>query len=269
MYEGNNPTATLKTNPHSLDKHATEFASYAAWREGKLVRALDQSLPLAPQAECAHARFRQFVADPDFPCIGAKAAINGNCYRFGFYPEMNSARSSAALAHDLWFYAAERPAFNSDYATFIACFGAPAVANEKSWENLLWAQLQNLHELDRSPWDATVSNDPENPEFSFSFAGTAFFVVGLNPSSSRTARRFPYPTLVFNAHAQFERLRAQNKFERMRQTVRARDTKLQGSINPNLSDYGEQSEARQYSGRAVEKNWRCPFRALFGKDKEI
>jgi hypothetical protein len=34
---------------------------------------------------------------------------------------------------------------------------------------------------------------------------------------------------------------------------------LQGSLNPNLADFGEQSEARQYSGRATEADWVCPF----------
>ena len=63
---------------------------------------------------------------------------------------------------------------------------------------------------------------------------------------------------------QFERLREQNQFERLRETVRARDYKLQGSLNPNLSNFGESSEARQYSGRAVEEGWRCPFSARPG-----
>ncbi|MEP6902345.1 MAG: YqcI/YcgG family protein, partial [Actinomycetota bacterium] len=35
--------------------------------------------------------------------------------------------------------------------------------------------------------------------------------------------------------------------------------------NPNLSDFGTQSEARQYSGRAVEHEWKCPFHALMNK----
>jgi FPC/CPF motif-containing protein YcgG len=41
--------------------------------------------------------------------------------------------------------------------------------------------------------------------------------------------------------------------------VREREIALQGSLNPNLADFGERSEARQYSGRAVEDQWRCPF----------
>jgi FPC/CPF motif-containing protein YcgG len=71
--------------------------------------------------------------------------------------------------------------------------------------------------------------------------------------------------MVFNVHSQFENLRNEGLFERMQETIRARDLKLQGSLNPNLSDFGKQSEAKQYSGRAVEKEWKCPFKRFFGK----
>ena len=62
-----------------------------------------------------------------------------------------------------------------------------------------------------------------------------------------------------NPHAQFERLRAEGRFARLRALIRARDIVLQGSSNPSLADFGERSEARQYSGRATEVEWRCPF----------
>ncbi|MBA3796937.1 MAG: YqcI/YcgG family protein, partial [Chloroflexi bacterium] len=38
-----------------------------------------------------------------------------------------------------------------------------------------------------------------------------------------------------------------------------REVALQGSINPMLSDFGTRSEARQYAGREVDEEWRCPF----------
>ena len=41
--------------------------------------------------------------------------------------------------------------------------------------------------------------------------------------------------------------------------TRARDLALQGSINPNLADFGTAPETRQYSGRKVEAGWKCPF----------
>jgi FPC/CPF motif-containing protein YcgG len=227
----------VQTNPYN--KYSIK-SSYAAWQDGKLVCISNPKQNLSSQAVTAHAEFREHISNFE---------------------------TTAVLAHDLWLYVQERPTFHSEYATFAASFLAPIVMDEKNWEELLWAQLQSLHDLDSSyyGWDKTVNSNPESPDFSFSFAETGFFVVGLHPSSSRQSRRFKWATLVFNAHSQFEHLRQQNQFERMRQTIRARDLKLQGSLNPNLSDFGEQSEARQYSGRAVEQEWKCPFYAKLKK----
>lgn len=258
--------STTNTNPFDALQLSRTNSTYAAWRNGKFIHPLEPERTPAPLAELVHQSFRSHVLDNEFPCVGGKAAINNNTYRFGFYPAMNTPATIAGLAHDLWEYAGERPTFETEYASFIASFAAPLDPNEQEWEDLLWSQLQNLHNLDRPyhAWDPTVSSDPEDPAFSFSFAETAFFIIGLHPASSRFARRFAWPTLVFNAHAQFEQLREQNQFERMREKVRARDYKLQGSFNPNLNNFGERSEARQYSGRAVEENWKCPFRSRLG-----
>lgn len=253
-------TSVLKTNPFDT-KLARRHSAYAMWRDGRFFYVLRPEQSVAPLAKVVHHCFREHVLDAVFPCLGGKAAINNNTCRFGFYDQMNTPATTAGLAYDLWEYAQERPSFETEYATFIASFAAPVVQNERQWESLLWSQLQSLHELDKNhhAWDSTVSSNPEDSGFSYSFAETAFFVVGLHPASSRRARRFRWATLVFNAHSQFEQLREKNLFERMRETIRARDYKLQGSLNPNLNDFGEQSEARQYSGRAVEKDWRCPF----------
>jgi len=134
--------------------------------------------------------------------------------------------------------------------------------DELAFERRLWSQLQRLHDLDARyhPWDARVSDDPESAKFSFSVAGDAFFVIGMHPGASRTARRFAWPTLVFNAHEQFENLRADGRFEPLQSRIRDREVLLDGRINPNLADYGYHSEARQYSGRPTEPTWTCPFR---------
>lgn len=258
--------SVVKPNPFGANKL---YSTYATWQDGELVYPFEPERRPAPLAGLVHHRFRTHILSQEFPCVGGKAAINTNAYRFSLYPAMNTRAATAGLAHDLWEYAQERPTLETEYATFIASFAAPVVSDEREWEQLLWAQLQSLHELDRPhhAWDSTVSSDPESPDFSFSFAGTAFFIVGLHPASSRLARRFAWPTLVFNAHTQFERLREQHQFERMREMIRTRDYKLQGSLNPNLSNHGELSEARQYSGRAVEGDWKCPFRALAGEMK--
>jgi FPC/CPF motif-containing protein YcgG len=65
---------------------------------------------------------------------------------------------------------------------------------------------------------------------------------------------------VFNLHDQFERLREEGRYERMRERIIERDVAIAGSVNPMLARHGEASEARQYSGRKVSENWTCPFR---------
>ena len=65
--------------------------------------------------------------------------------------------------------------------------------------------------------------------------------------------------MVFNFHDQFENLRSAGKYTGMQNAVRDRDIHLQGAINPILARFGDASEARQYSGRAVAEDWKCPF----------
>ena len=211
----------------------------------------------------AQAAFQRLVMDFAFPCVGAKAALNAGAVSYGFYDRLASDTSTKNLARDLERFTrrSTREAAEHQLATMVAVFRGPFDLNEREFEKLLWSQLQKLHEVDapRFAWDARVSADPNAPEFSFSFASQAYYVIGMHANSSRQARRFPWPTLVFNPHEQFERLRTDGNWERMKQTIRARDVALQGSINPMLSDFGETSEARQYSGRAVEEDWKPPF----------
>ncbi|HET7234236.1 MAG TPA: guanitoxin biosynthesis heme-dependent pre-guanitoxin N-hydroxylase GntA [Longimicrobium sp.] len=210
-------------------------------------------------------RFEAFVNDPAFSCLGARAALHHDAYRFGAYGKIGSGEATAALARDLAAFAREEGA--SEFATFVAAFVDVAPDSEHDFEARLWAQLQALHAADPGPgWDAAVSDDPADPAFSFSFAGRAFFIVGLHPESSRLARRFGWPVLVFNPHAQFQRLRADGRYGRLRETIRARELALQGSLNPNLAEFGEESEARQYSGRATGGEWACPFHRLSAGD---
>jgi FPC/CPF motif-containing protein YcgG len=205
------------------------------------------------------AEFREFVQRPDFPCLGAKSVVRLNSYRLELYGALGSEGDAARLVSDLANFS-DAPG-DDRLTAFIAVFPASPPKDEIDFERRLWKQLQLLHEADphhgRSA--AGVSSDPDDPHFSFSVGGRAFFVVGLNPGSSRVARRFAWPALVFNPHEQFARLREQGRFDGFRSAIRARDTALQGTENPNLADFGERSEARQYSGRQTEADWKCPF----------
>jgi hypothetical protein len=213
-------------------------------------------------AAAAQAAFQEFVLQQDFPCVGARAAFHAGSYRLNVYDELASESATEQLAKDLLGFTSSELR-DHQYATCIAVFRSPRDVDERQFEMELWQQLAMLNMIDaqRFAWDPQVRSDPADPMFSFSFAGQALYVVGMHPSSSRLARRFEWPTLIFNPHEQFERLRTEGKWKRMQQTIRERDVALQGSINPMLSDFGESSEARQYSGRAVEEGWRAPFKA--------
>ena len=239
---------------------ARENSSYAAFSDGKLTRA-PSGERAAPLQEFVHDSLRSLILNPKFSCVGAKSALRRGGYRFGLYDVLGSLETTAGLARDLFEFVEDQPSLDGEFTTFVASFRGPVTADEGQFERLLWAQLQKLHEEDRRhhPWDPAVNPDPEHSNFAFSFAERAFFVVGLHPAASRFARRFAWPTLVFNAHKQFEKLREEGRFSRLREVIRAREMDLQGDLNPNLGDFGEFPEARQYSGRPVEEDWRCPF----------
>ncbi len=203
---------------------------------------------------------RAFVLHPDFPCLGARAAFASGEYRFGAYGALGQSDVMLGVAHDLAAFVAEGDRLRSGFSTFIAGFAELDSKDERAFETVLWTALQCLSDLDPAGyWDPSASAEPDEPSFSFSFGGRAFFVVGMHPGASRFARRFPMPLLVFNAKDQFDALRQNGRFDRMQAKIREREIRLQGSINPNLAAFGESSEARQYSGRAVEDEWSCPF----------
>jgi uncharacterized protein len=250
-----------RPNPFGGDL-ALANSSYAAFRRKRLMRVPSGELA-APRMEYVHDSFRALVLNSRFSCVGAKAAVGSGSYRVGHYGTLGSREAAAGLARDLFSFVEEQAEMEGDFSTFVASFEEPTAVDEEAFERLLWEQLQRLHEEDRRyhRWDPSVSEDPEDPKFAFSFAERAFFVVGLHPASSRFARRFAWPTLVFNAHQQFHRLREEGGYGRMQEVIRSRERNLQGTLNPNLGDFGVRSEARQYSGRPAEADWRCPLHA--------
>lgn len=204
-----------------------------------------------------------FIGGKDFPCVAAKAALAENQIMTIVADHMACAHDDVAILNFLCSFVDSYRAVKKMYHSAAVIFKDPVDIDEDVFDELLWQRLQAISDLDaqRSGWDKRVSRDPSSPEFSFSINMEALYVVALHPNSSRVARQFRYPTFVFNPHDQFELLRASHKYIPIRDAVRKRDIKLEGSINPMLADFGESSEAFQYSGRQYEKSWQCPFAA--------
>ena len=214
--------------------------------------------PDAVLAERLHA----WVREADFPCLGARAALAHGDLHTLVARDLDSAWDDLPIHAALKRFVTDYRAAPGPFRSLAVIFHGPDSLDEPAFEAALWRRLQSLSDKDAfagEPYDPKVSSDPADPHFSLSFGGEAFFVVGLHPGASRPARRFAHPAIVFNPHDQFERLRADGRYGRLRETILGRDVALAGSANPMLADFGEASEARQYSGRAVGDDWRCPF----------
>lgn len=210
-------------------------------------------------------RFLEFLDGETYPCVGAKSALSRGSIETHDFAALGDPYNDQALADGLAEFVAMIEAGDCEediVHSYVAIFRGPSDMDELGFETLLWSQLWRIHELDvlagHHPAE-DVSDDVQSPHFSLSLSGHPFFVIGLHAHASRIARRFSHPVLVFNSHRQFEKLREDGRFEKMQAATRSRDVELQGSVNPNLADYGEASEARQYSGREVEDGWRCPY----------
>lgn len=203
-----------------------------------------------------------FISQPSFPCVGAKSALSHHQIKFVVARSIASAWDDLSIHSELLKFAREYSRNRKMFQSLAVIFEGPKLLDEITFEKNMWSRLQSMSDKDRwrgQPYDRTVSADPNNSHFSLSFGGHAFFVVGLHPRASRKARRFAAPVMIFNLHDQFERLRSEGRYEKLRSAIIQRDIAFSGSINPMLSKHGEKSEARQYSGRKVANDWSCPF----------
>ena len=208
------------------------------------------------------AAFTRFIGETAFPCVGAKAAVNRGGMRFVVARDFRSAWDDLRILPTLMDLAKDYRATPGLFRSLVVLFEHGAPDDEEGFETQLWQRLESLTAKDQwlgQPADPRVAHDPEDPHFALSFGGEAFFVVGLHPRASRPARCFATPAMVFNLHDQFETLREQNRYDKLRNTILERDEALAGSINPMLAQHGSISAARQYSGRAVGPDWQCPF----------
>ena len=197
-----------------------------------------------------------------FACVGGKAVVSKNRYRMNVYSDVTDEKTINKLYKDLCEFANEVPVDSDNYlASYIAVFKDIHANDEDEFNDLLWELLQSLSDIDTVPWNKDVSSNIYDANFSYSLGGTAFFVIGLHPKASRVSRRFPYVTVVFNKRESFCILRQKGLFEKFQEATRKNDVRIQGTINRNLADFGDSSEALQYSGMENSSFKKIKFKA--------
>ncbi|MEO8796099.1 MAG: guanitoxin biosynthesis heme-dependent pre-guanitoxin N-hydroxylase GntA [Daejeonella sp.] len=206
--------------------------------------------------------FLSFIENRDFPCVAAKAAMSKQNIQTFIAGHMACPSDNAEIIKFLYEFVDQYRTSEQFYHSAAIIFPTTEIFSEAMFDGFLWPKLQALSDLDAEnyTYDERVASDIQSSNFSFSIKQEAFYVVGLHPQSSRTARQFKYATLVFNPHDQFEALRENGKYDNIKNAIRKRDVALSGSVNPMLEDFGETSEVFQYSGRNYDKNWECPLK---------
>jgi uncharacterized protein len=207
-------------------------------------------------------KFARFIVQPEFPCIGAKAALAQGGLGMLFAHDITSSRDDLAIHGALGIEATKFVEHDPILRSFVVIFDVDNNLDEGAFETALWQRLSGLAAIDaalNTPWANNASDDVTAPDYAMSVGGVAYFVIGLHPRASRVARQFSQCALVFNAHRQFDVMRDDGRYKRFQATNRAREKATNGSTNPMLREFGQWSEAAQYSGRLVDDTWVCPF----------
>lgn len=210
-----------------------------------------------------------FINNKEFPCVAARAALERNQMLCLVVDHMACPKDDDTILQFLYNFVDKYRNSETFFHSASIIFKQPELLNDDTFDKLLWQRLQSLADLDAKHYnyDKRVAIDPASENFSFSLKEEAFFVIGLHKASSRPARQFNYPALIFNPHAQFENLRETNRYDKLKNIVRKRDVAYSGSINPMLQDFGTSSEVYQYSGRKYDAGWQCPLRINHQKNE--
>jgi len=206
--------------------------------------------------------YMDHLKEKSFPCVAAHEAAIKNTIRCYVADHIACPHNDLQILNFLYAFVDEYRTVEEGYHSSAIIFKNPRILSEEMFDMFLWQRLQALADLDATnyPYDSRVSSNTNSPHFSFSLKSEAFYIIGLHESSSRKARQFKYPALVFNPHAQFQKLREDNHYQKMQRIVRSRDVLYSGSVNPMLADFGTSPEVFQYSGREYEATWSCPLK---------
>ena len=196
--------------------------------------------------------FNNLIESKSFCCIGARRA---NAQKNLFYKHSTYPKEGISHVYDFLEDFATNKITGKEFYSAIVFFNEVKIYSEKDFECFLWDILTRLNDIDKNKynWATGYSKNTDDKHFSFSVAGEAFFIIGLHPMAHRISRRFCIPTLVFNHHAMFDKLKVSGDFERYKTAIRKNEMRIQGVLNKHLHDFGDHSEASQYASTIDEK----------------
>jgi uncharacterized protein len=198
-----------------------------------------------------------------FPCVFGVTGHRQDQLRYLFLDSLDAEVLGAQLAQ---FVAESR---NYGPNTSLVVFTRPGpVQTLDAYYRKFWLLLDQLAQIDKSPWPANIPEQIDHPMWEFSFAGEPIFVVCSTPAHvMRQSRRSSNFMLTFQPRWVFEKILSTEKaaaaaFAEVRKRLIPYDST---SPSPLLGRYGnhEGREHQQYflhdeNDRALG----CPFAKL-------
>src|SRR5690606_15369143 len=150
----------------------------------------------------------QFIFQKDFPCIMAKSLFKNGHVAIYSARDLLSPVTQNFILEEMYQFIEKFRAAPEKLSSFMIALDLKGLSFQE-FEKIFWKFLSDLYLMDKANYghDPRVSSNPDDGDFSFSIKEESFFILGLHPKSPRKSRRFSIPTIVFNPHEQFERLR--------------------------------------------------------------
>jgi FPC/CPF motif-containing protein YcgG len=220
----------------------------------------------------AYRAFADVMEDPAFPCMFARHAHKRDSLLFLFADapsEPQVLQTVRAGLIDYLQYVGSMQGLDGALTVLNVMFrpAVPPLALE-AYHRQAWDVLQYLHDNDPHPWPADIPTDPDDPLFSFCFAGVPLFINVSCPAHRRRRSRNLGPSLVLVLQPRhgFDGVGgAHVKGDEVRKKVRALIEQFDGQpAAPELGTYsrGDNREWWQYA--LPEDNRprtdRCPLR---------
>ncbi len=211
------------------------------------------------RAEATRQEFIAQIASPGFACVMGRSVMNKHRYGFATLPAFEASATPALVVETLAQWAQARKRWGRQFASMVIAFAGPMGLDAEQYERALWQLLSRVHEADPESWDPKHSSDPAHPNFSFSIAGCAYFIVAMHAHNPRLDRITSSPIGVFNASWMFDDLTASGHYPRVVEIIRARELARHARAMPGVPSGDAASEAPQYAGIIHDEPWKCPF----------
>lgn len=197
-----------------------------------------------------------------FPCIFGINGFKKGQLRFLFLETIDA----HGLAGPLRDFVQHSRSFGANTSLVVLSRPRP-VASLASYKDQFWDVLNELHELDPSPWPENVPEQLDTPLWEFSFAGEPIFVVCNTPAHIlRQSRRSMSFMMTFQPRWVFDNIlgteaAAAKAFAKVRERLDAYDLI---PPSPALGQYGnpENREFAQYFLEDNNEETKCPFHQL-------